>query len=105
VAEDALFVTTDGAPGKAAYTLYANPITTLRYRYVRNGDPGLGVEIVGTDTNPPAYRSLTVGPNGASSNDTITAWRREPALSTVTSAMTGSVVGRIAPFQTGVGPK
>jgi uncharacterized protein (TIGR03437 family) len=116
-AQDTLYVTTEGnggsapvkmwptGPGKATYTIYANPNTTLNYRYIRNGDPAIGLEIVGTDRNPPAYRSLVVGPSGASSNDTIVAWRhqmREPALSTVTSGITGPVVSRTSPFQTGI---
>jgi uncharacterized protein (TIGR03437 family) len=116
-AEDTLYVTTDGnggstplkmwptGPGKATYTIYANPNTTLNYRYIRNGDPAIGLEIVGTDRNPPAYRSLVVGPSGASSNDTIVAWRhqmREPAMSTVTSGITGPVVSLTSPFQTGI---
>ena len=118
-ADDTLYITTDDyfgilpvkmwptGAGKATYTLYVNPNTTLRYRYVRNGDPDSGVEVVGVDKNPPAYRSLAVGPGGTSSNDTITAWRHqmhETALTTVTSSMTGPVVSRSSgePFQTGI---
>lgn len=115
--EDTLYVTTDGyggrvpmkmwpiGSGKATYTLYLNRNTTLNYRYIRNGDPDQGLEIVGTDTNPPAYRSIAVGPGGASSNDTIVAWRhqmRETALTTVTSGMAGPIASRSTPFQTGV---
>jgi hypothetical protein len=118
-AEDTLYVATDDNGGnapvkmwptgsrKAVYTLYANPSTALNYRYIRNGDPSTGIEIVGTDTNPPTYRSIAVGPSGATSNDTIVAWRNqmhETALTTVTSGMTGPVVPRSSgePFQTGV---
>jgi hypothetical protein len=116
-AEDTLYLATDDylgnapvkmwptAPGKAAYTFYVDPSTTLKYHYVRNGDPSIGIEIIGTDKNPPAYRSLAVGPGGASSDDMIVAWRNqmlETPLTTVTSGITGPVVSRSTPFQTGV---
>jgi hypothetical protein len=115
-AEDALYVATDDyvghapvkmwptGPGKAAYTIYVNPSTTLNYYYVRNTDDGIGPEIVNRNSNPPAYRSIAVGPNGATSVDTIMAWQnqmREPPLSTVTSGITDPIV-RTAPFQTGI---
>jgi hypothetical protein len=114
--EDALYVATDDAngsnpvkmwptgPGQAAYTIYADPSTTLKYHYVRNTDPGIGPEIVGTDSNPPAYRSIAVGANGTTSADTVVAWRhqmREQALSTVTSGIVEPIV-RTEPFQTGI---
>ena len=52
-----------------------------------------------------AGRSLAVGSSNVSSTDTIMAWRNqmlEPALTTVTSGMTGPVVPRAEPFQTGI---
>ena len=90
--------------GTAAYTIYADPSTTQNYNYIRNGDVNIGVEIVGSDTNPPTQRKIATGASGAASNDTIV-WRdqmREPALSTVTSDITGRFVPRSSPFQTGV---
>jgi uncharacterized protein (TIGR03437 family) len=116
-AEDTLYVTADSGfgsapvkmwptgPGTATYTFYVNPNTTLKYSYLRNGDPDTGPEIIGTDSNPPASRSLAVGTNAVSSNDTIMAWRNqmlEPALTTVTSGMTGPAVPHAEPFQTGI---
>ena len=113
-AQDALYVATDNylgfapvkmwstGPGRATYTIYANPSTTLNYRYVRNGDPETGKEMVGTGSA--AYRSLAVGTGGAASNDAIAAWQnqmREPALQTVTTGMTDPIV-RTDPFQTGI---
>jgi hypothetical protein len=94
-------------PGKATYTLYVNPNTTLRYRYIRNGDSETGVEIIGKDSNPTPYRSIAVGSSAVSSNDAIKAWRNqmlEPALTTVTSGITGPAVPRAEPFQTGIEP-
>jgi len=114
--EDALYVATDDSngsnpvkmwptgPGQAAYTIYADPSTTLKYHYIRNADFDTGPEIVGTDSRPPAYRSLAVGPNGATSDDTVVEWRhqmREPALSTVTSGIVDPII-RTEPFQTGI---
>ena len=114
--EDALYVATDDAngsnpvkmwptgPGQAAYTIYADPSTTLKYRYIRNADFDTGPETVGTDSNPPAYRSVTVGANGATGDDTVVQWRhqmREQALSTVKSGIVDPIV-RTEPFQTGI---
>jgi uncharacterized protein (TIGR03437 family) len=90
---------------KTTYTFFVNPGTAIKYHYLRNGDPALGPEIIGADTDPPAFRSLAVGSAGVSSNDTIQAWRHEmlePARSTVSSAMTGPIVSRTEPFQTGI---
>lgn len=116
-AEDTLYVTADTGfgstsvkmwptgPGTATYTLYVNPNTTLKYRYFRNTDPDTGVEIIGKDSNPPPYRSVAVGSTNLKINDTIQTWRNqmlEPALSTVTSAITGPVASRTEPFQTGI---
>lgn len=109
-AQDALYVAANGSPvkmwptgpGSAAYTLYVNPSTTLNYRYVRNGDPDTGKEMIGT--NAAAYRSLVVGPLGAGSSDTIVGFQnqmREPALQTVTTGTTEPIV-RTDPFQTGI---
>jgi len=114
--EDALYIATDDAngaapvkmwptgTGQAAYTIYTDPSTTLKYHYIRNADFDTGPEIVGTDSRPPAYRSLAVGPKGATSDDTVVEWRhqmREPALSTVTSGIVDPIV-RTEPFQTGI---
>jgi hypothetical protein len=115
---DNLYVTTDEWGGygpmkmwsagtsTASFVIYTDPSTTVNYRYVRNGDPAIGLETVGTDTNPPAYRTINSGAGGASSNDAISAWRhqtRETALSTVSTSMTGTIVSRLTgSFQTGV---
>ncbi|MEK6742560.1 MAG: hypothetical protein AABZ15_03070 [Nitrospirota bacterium] len=114
---DTVYVTTDGwggyeplrmwkqGPGQWQYILYTDPGSTLNYRYVRNGDAAIGLETVGTDTNPPAYRTL-VPVSAVTSTDTITEWRhqmRETSLPTVTTSMTGTVVSRTTgSFQTGV---
>ena len=105
-AEDTLYATADSGfgsapvkmwptgPGTATYTLYVNPNTTLRYGYIRNTDPDTGVEIIGMDSNPPPFRSVAVGSTDLKVNDTILAWRNqmiEPALTTVSSGMTGPV--------------
>lgn len=94
-------------PGKATYTIYANPNTTLNYRYFRNGDPGKGMEIIGTDLTTPVYRSIPTGPGGTSSTDTVTAWRHqshEQALTSVATGIDPPIKSRPAeaPFQTGV---
>jgi len=111
-AEDTLYVQFGGhyptkmwptGPGTASYTLYANPSITWNYNYIRNGSAAIGVEIVGTDTNPPAQRTIATGANGAVSNDTIV-WRdqmRETALSTVTTGISPPIPVRPG-FQTGV---
>jgi len=119
-AEDALYLSTaddfggsaalkmwrTGA-GKASYTLYVNASSVLQYRYVRNGDHFSPEIIGGQDAVSNTYRSLSVGVSGASSNDTIAAWRhqmREPALSTVTTGLTVPISPRApdSAFQTGV---
>ncbi len=64
-------------PGTATYTLYINPNTTLRYNYFRNGDPDTGPEIIGTDANPPAHRTIAVGSSDLKINDTIQTWRNQ----------------------------
>jgi len=115
---DTVYVTTDGwggyeplrmwpqGAGQWQYVLYTDPASTLNYRYVRNGDPAIGLEVVGADPDPPLFRSINTGATGTSVSDTITAWRhglRETPLSTVTTSMTGTVVSRTTgSFQTGV---
>jgi uncharacterized protein (TIGR03437 family) len=114
-ANETLYVVTDGfnptkmwqtGPGTATITLYVNPNTRLNYRYVRDGDSSVGAEIIGgQDTNLPATRSVNVGTSALKLNDTISAWRNqmlEPALTTVTSGITGPVAARSEPFQTGI---
>ncbi|MBZ5636170.1 MAG: carboxypeptidase regulatory-like domain-containing protein [Acidobacteriia bacterium] len=116
-AEDTLYVAADTGfgstsvkmwptgPGTATYTLYVNRNTTLKYRYFRNTDLETGVEIIGKDSDPPPYRSVTVGSSDLTINDTIHAWRNqmlEPALTSATSGITGTVAPRAEPFQTGI---
>ena len=113
---DTVYVTTDGwggyeplrmwkqGPGQWQYVLYTDPGIALNYRYIRNGDPAIGLETVGTDTNPPAYRTL-VPLSAVSSNDTITAWRhglRETVVSALKSTGTTTARKSGEPFQTGV---
>jgi hypothetical protein len=116
---DTLYVTTDdwdgNAPMKmwttggatASYTIFTNPSTTINYRYVRNGDPaiGIGLKTAGTDSINPYYWSVNSA-SGTTVNDTVDAWRhqiQETPLSMVTTSMTGTVVSRpTASFQTGV---
>jgi uncharacterized protein (TIGR03437 family) len=117
--EDTLYVTADNGfgnttvkmwptgPGMATYTLYVNPNTTLKYRYVENTDPDTGGEIIDQDTNPPPYRTAAVGSSSLKLDDTIQAFRNqllEPALSTLSSGITGPVAQRAEPFQTGIEP-
>jgi len=118
-AADTLYVATDefggAAPikmwptgtGTASYVFYRSPNSTLSYRYVRNGDGAYGLEIVPpADQNPAIFRTVTSGATGATSNDSVTAWRhqlRETALTTVQTSMTGVIVPRASgSFQTGV---
>lgn len=114
---DTVYVTTDGwggyepmkmwssGTGTSTYTFYVNSSTTVTYRYVRNGDPAIGLEIVGVDSDPPAYRTVFSGPTGTAVTDMITEWRHE-LRDTVVSALksSGTVTARTSgePFQTGV---
>jgi len=120
-AQDALYVTTDDwggygpmkmwstGAGTATFVIYANANRTLKYRYVRNGDPAIGMEIVpsGPDQEPPLYRNITTGTAGKTVNDAVSVWRhqmRETLPDPVVTSMTGTVVSRAtgSAFQTGV---
>jgi hypothetical protein len=87
---------------QASFVIYAEPSTTVRYRYEREGGP----ELITPDQNPALLRSIVSGAGGAQANDTIAAWRhqmRETALTTVQTSITGPVVPRAnGVFQTGV---
>jgi hypothetical protein len=118
---DALYVTTDDWGGyapmrmwstdgtTASYVIFTDPSTTINYRYVRNGDPaiGIGLKTAGTDSSNPYSWSVNSGASGTVVNDTVAVWRhqmRETPLSTVTTSMTGTVISRptTSAFQTGV---
>lgn len=118
-AADTLYVATDDmlgkfamkmwptGTGKAFYVVYSEPNSTLNYRYVRDGDNEIGIEVVPPfDQDPPLFRSINSGAAGTAANDTITAWRhqmRETALTTVQTSMTGVIGPRASgSFQTGV---
>lgn len=114
---DTVFVTTDGWGGYEplrmwtsdrvtwSYTLYTDPSTTVNYRYVRNGDPAIGIEKLSPDDNA-GFRTVNSGAAGAASVDTIARWRHqlhETLTLPVSTAMTGTVVSRATgSFQTGV---
>ena len=117
-ASDTLYMTADDwgnfpmkmwptGAGTASYVVYSDPNTIVKYRYLRNGDGNLGVEIVPPgDQDPPLFRSINSGATGTTVNDTISSWRHqmiETALSTVRTSITDTIVPRIpGSFQTGV---
>jgi len=52
-------------PGKATYTIYADPSTTFQYHYIRNGTRSDGIELLGTGADSNAFRTIPMGASGA----------------------------------------
>ena len=91
----------------ATYVLYTNQNTPIKYRFLRNGDRNLGLEIVPpADQDPPLFRNINSGIAGTAVSDQITAWRHQPreiALTTVVSDKAQTISPRASgSFQTGV---
>ena len=115
---DTLYITTDDwgnnpikmwstGAGTATYVLYTNQNTPIKYRFLRNGDRNLGLEIVPpADQDPPLFRNINSGIAGTAVSDQIAAWRHQPretALTTVVSDMAQTISPRTpGSFQTGV---
>ncbi|MEM4201973.1 MAG: carboxypeptidase regulatory-like domain-containing protein, partial [Candidatus Hadarchaeum sp.] len=87
------------------YVLYVDP-GNFSYKYLRNGDPEIGIEKLSPDKND-AFRQINVGPSGKKQVDKITQWRhqtRESIPSLVSLHETPSVQRRASgePFQSGI---
>ena len=91
-------------PDTASYVIYTSPNSTLRYRYLRDGV--ISELIPPVDQDPPVFRSVSVGPTGATANDSVTVWgvqMRETPQATVQTSMAGAILPRTTgPFETGV---
>jgi len=115
--EDTVYFTTDGWGGyepirmwhdggnEWTYVYYVEP-GKVSYRYLRNGDPEIGVEKLDPDT-PETYRQVNVSSGGKTQNDTITRWRhqlRESLPASISLHETPAVERRISgkPFQSGI---
>jgi hypothetical protein len=91
---------------KWRYVWYVSPGSNVSYRYLRNGDPAIGVEKLSPDS-PDSYRQVSIATSGVTQNDTITRWRHQlhesfPAEISLHENVT--IPQRVSgqPFQTGV---
>lgn len=116
---DTVYVTSDGWGGweplmmwpqgsnQWKYVWYVDPSQTLKYKYIRNGDPAIGMEKLVTDTNN-SFRELVITNTAKAVSDTITSWRhqlREALPEPVTLNYDGRPITDRAsgqPFQTGI---
>lgn len=94
------------APGQWSYTLYTAQSQTLQYRYIRNGDPAIGVEKLDPDLSS-TYREVVITTANKVISDTIPAWRhqlRQTLPGTVTLNYTGPITDRVSgqAFQRGI---
>jgi hypothetical protein len=115
---DTVYVTSDGWGGyeplmmwpqgsnRWKYVWYVDPNQTLKYKYIRNGDPAIGVEELSPDTND-GFREIVITTTAVITSNTITKWRhqlRETLPEPVTLNYTGPITDRASgqPFQTGI---
>ena len=91
---------------KWRYVWYVSPGSTVSYRYLRNGDPAIGVEKLSPDSHD-SYRQVSIATSSVTQNDTITMWRHQlheslPAEISLHENVT--IPQRVSgqPFQTGV---
>lgn len=87
------------------YVAYVDP-GNFSYKYIRNGDPEIGVEKLNPDQND-SYRQVNVGPNGKTQADQITRWRHqvhESLPASISLHEVPSLQERVSnePFQSGI---
>lgn len=115
---DTVYVTGDGWDGwepikmwsqgsnRWKYIWYADPFQTLKYKYIRIGDPAIGMEELIPDTNT-SFREIGITFTDIAVSDTITSWRhqlRETLPDPVVLNYTGPIPERVSgqPFQRGI---
>jgi hypothetical protein len=118
---DTVYITSDGWDGwepilmwpqgsnKWKYTWYADSWYaghTLKYKYIRNGDPAIGTEKLNPDTNF-SFREIVIPASDIAVSDTITSWRhqlKETLPDPVVLNYTGPIPDRVSgqPFQQGI---
>jgi len=87
------------------YVWYVSP-GSVSYRYIRNGDCKIGMEVLEPDSST-SYRQVSVTAPGKTQSDTITRWRhqlRESLPTTISLHENGAITQRVSGqgFQTGV---
>ncbi len=88
------------------YIWYADTSQTLKYKYIRDGDPAIGMEKLIPDTNT-SFREIVITTTDIAVSDTITSWRhqlRETLPDPVVLNYTGAIPDRASgqPFQRGI---